>query len=350
MKKISMILLAMGMMLMMAVPVFAAGRQEEAEEGIVIGKVPITLAAEFHQSLVKHEIAYAKEKYGASVKVIDGEFKTDVAVSAVDDFIAQGVDGILLHTMGGAVLDEAIKSAHDSGIPISTFYNEPDTKTAPHVQINEAETSFQMGVIAAKKWKEFYPDKPIKIGLIAYLNIPHAVKMRSEPFTKGVMSVDSNAVVASKLDGGGTAEQSLAAAQDMLQAHPEVNIVYGSNSDMVLAALSAFESAGRGKAVDGKPVSEIFVGTDATAAELLKLFDPNSSFKITQGLQPKINAEAEIDTMMQMINGEIPMDEWKEVPTLNKLFSYWDNTVEEGTKFLQDQYFLDVDLVEELGK
>ena len=348
MKKLVTVFGVLALMGVMVLSVFAAGERTEDEE-IVIGKVPITLVAEFHQSLIKHEIEYAKEKYGATVKVIDGEFKTDVAMNAVEDFIAQGVDGILLHTYDGAVLDEAIEAAHEEGIPISTFYNEPVTKGNPHVQINEAETSFQMGVIAATKWKESYPDKPIYVGLIAYLNIPHAVKMRSEPFTKGIMSVDPNAVVASRLDGGGSTEQSLAAAQDMLQAHPEVNIVYGSNADMALAALSAFESAGRGKAVNGKPLTEIFCGTDATEAELIKLFDPNSSFKVTQGLQPRANAEAEIDTVMKMINGELAMDVWIEVPTLNKLFSYWDNTIDEGTEFLQYQYFLDVDLKEELG-
>ena len=174
MKKLATVIGVLALMCLIVLPAFASEKEAE-EKDVVIGKVPITLVAEFHQSLIKHEIEYAKEKYGATVKVIDGEFKTDIAMNAVEDFIAQGVDGILLHTYDGAVLDEAIEAAHDEGIPISTFYNEPVTKANPHVQINEAETSFQMGVIAATKWKEFYPDKPIYVGLIAYLNIPHAV-------------------------------------------------------------------------------------------------------------------------------------------------------------------------------
>jgi ribose transport system substrate-binding protein len=330
--------------------VFAGGQKEPAKKEIVIGKVPITLEAQFHQALIKIEAAYAKEKYGATVKVIDGEFKSDVALNAVYNFISQKVDGILLHTLDPAVLDQAIKAAHDAGIPISTFYNEPATKANPHVQIDESKTSYQMGVIAATKWKEFYPNKPIKMGLIDYLNVEHAMQQRSNPFIEGVKSVAPNAEVVSRLDGGGSSEKALAAAQDMLQAHPEVNIIYGTNADHALAALAAFENAGRGKAVNGKPLTEIFIGTDATEAELLKLFNPASSFKITQGLQPKANAVAEIDTMMKMINKELAWDKWVEVFTNDKIFTYWDNKVADGTAFLKDQYFMEVDLAKELAK
>jgi ribose transport system substrate-binding protein len=336
--------------LLLGAAVFATGQNEGAKKQIVIGKVPITLEAQFHQALVKIETDYAMKKYGATLKVIDGQFKSDVALNAVYNFISQKVDGIILHTMDAAVLDQAIKAAHDKGIPISTFYNEPATKANPHVQINEIVTSRQMGVLAAKKWKEFYPGKAIKIGLIDYLNVEHAMQQRSNPFIEGVKSVDATAEVVSRLDGGGSSEKALAAAQDMLQAHPEVNIVYGTNADHALAALAAFENAGRGKAVNGKPLTEIFVGTDATEAELLKLFNPTSSFKITQGLQPKANAEAEVDTMMKMVNKQLAWDKWVEIPTLDILFSYWGNKVEDGTAFLKDQYFMDVDLAKELAK
>ena len=127
-----------------------AGFAVAQKKQIVLGKIPITLEAQFHQALVNIETAYAKTKYGAVVKVIDGQFKSDVAIDAVNTFISQKVDGIILHTMDPAVLDQCITAAHDAGIPISTFYNEPATKANPHVQINEIVTSREMGVIAAK--------------------------------------------------------------------------------------------------------------------------------------------------------------------------------------------------------
>ena len=332
--------------LIAVIPVFAGGDQEQE---IVLGKIPITLVAGYHQSDVKWAELYAKEKYGATVKIIDGEFDTDVTMNAVETFVAQGVNGIMLHTFDPVVMDQMVAAAHAEDIPIVTFYLEPNTRTNPHVQIDEAATSFQLGVRAAQKWMEFHPDQPIKIGQISYSNIESVLAIRSNPFVEGVKSVAPDAELVSRLDGEGSVETSMAAAQDMLQAHPEVNIIYGANADHALGALAAFESSGRGKAIDGVPQTEIFVGTDATEAELLKVFDPNSSMKLTQGLQPKVNAMAKVDLVMSMINGEIPMDEWKNVKTLNILLNYWDNTIDEGTTFLKEQYFSEIDLKEELG-
>jgi len=331
-----------------SIPVFAGGQQDGGQE-ILLGKIPITLAHGYHQSDVKWAQMYAEEKYGVSVRVIDGEIDSDITMNAVEDFIAQGVNGIMLHSFDPVVMDQMVSAAHAEEIPIITFYIAPETKTAPHVQIDEAATSFEMGVKAAAKWSEFHPEQPIKVGMISYLNMESVLAIRSMPFLEGVKSVAPDAELVSQLDGAGSAELSMAAAQDMLQAHPEVNIIYGANADHCLGALAAFESAGRGKAVNGIPQTEIFVGTDATEAELLKVFDPSSALKITQGLQPKVNAMAKVDLIMSAVNGDIPFDEWKNVKTRNILLNFWDDTVDDGTNFLQEQYFSEIDLKAELG-
>ncbi len=315
-----------------------------AAKSLVIGKIPITMEHNYHQAHVKHLVKYAEEKYGVEVKVIDGKFSIEASKEAVETFISQGVDGILLHSLDEKVNDLMIKQSRRANIPISTFYIPTLSKLAPHLQINEAETSFQMGVEAAKKWKEFYPDKPIKIGVIDYLTVEIVQIHRTGPFIEGVKSVDPTAEVAQKLEGGGSANKAMAAMQDMLQAHPEVNIVYGANADHALGALAALENAGRGKAVDGKPLTEIVVGTDGTEGELVKVYDPTSAFKITQGLQPLVNAMTEVDLLMECINGDRDPDEWVQIDTLDKFISYWATPLEEAQEFVQTQYFSEMDI------
>ncbi len=333
-------------------PVFSGGEKEAAsgtKKDLVIGKIPITMEANYHQAHVKHLIAYAKEAYGADVTVIDGEFSSDVAMSAVETFIAQGVDGILLHSIDEKVIDSMAKESLRADIPIVTFYIPTASRSVPHIQINEAETSFQMGVAAAKKWKEWYPDQPIYIGVIDYLTVEIVQKHRTGPFIAGVMSIDPSAQVVSKLEGSASVNKAMEAMQDMLQAHPEVNIVYGANADHALGALAALENAGRGKAENGKCLTEIVVGTDGTEGELLKVYDPSSSMKITQGLQPAVNAKAEMDMLMKIINGQVPRDEWLELDTYDKFISYWDTPIEDAQEFISYQYFSDVDLKEAIA-
>jgi ribose transport system substrate-binding protein len=330
---------------------FAGGTKEGgAAKSLKIGKIPITMQANYHQAHVKHLIAYAKEKYNADVSVIDGEFSTEASVRAVETFISLGVNGILLHSLDEKVNDQMVRAARKANIPITTFYIPTFSRLAPHLQINEAQTSFQMGKAAALKWKELYPNKPIYIGVIDYLTVEIVQIHRTGPFVAGVMSVDPKAQVVSKLEGSANVEKSMAAMQDMLQAHPEVNLVYGANADHALGALAALENAGRGKAVGGKPLTEIVIGTDATEGELVKLYDPSSSFKITQGLQPAVNAKAEMDLLYNCITGAQNPDEFIQIDTFNKFISYWETPIEEAQAFIKEQYFSTLDLKSAVGK
>jgi ribose transport system substrate-binding protein len=328
----------------------SAADRKKKSKNLTIGKIPITLEANYHQAHIKHLEAYAKEKYGAAVVVIDGKFSVDASKQGVENFITQGVDGILLHSWDEMANDQMVKDARRAKIPITTFYIPTISRLVPHLQINEAETSFQMGVEAAKKWKEFYPNKPINIGVIDYLSIEIVQKHRTGPFIAGVLAVDPTAKLVSKLEGSANVNKSMAAMQDMLQAHPEVNLVYGANADHALGALAALENAGRGKAVNGKPLTEIVIGTDATEGELLKVYDPTSSFKITQGLQPLVNAKAEMDLLYKCIIGQQAPDEWIQIDTFNKFISYWKTPIEEAQEFIKVQYFSTLDLKAAIAK
>lgn len=343
MKKFFILSLALIFTAVLSGPIFA-------EKQLVIGKIPITMQANYHQAHVKHLENYAKEKYNAKVQVIDGKFNSNDTMKAVETFISQGVDGILLHTVDEKVIDQLVKDSWRANIPISTFYIPSASRLCPHLQINEAKTSYQMGQEAAKKWKEWYPDKPIYIGVIDYLTVEIVQIHRTGPFIEGVKSVDATAKVVQKLEGSASVEKAMTAMQDMLQAHPEVNMVYGANADHALGALAALENAGRGKAVNGKCLTEMVVGTDATEAELLKVYDPNSALKITQGLQPAVNAQAETDLLMDMINGKIDWKKWKEIETYDKFISFWDVPIEEAQEFLAYQYFSNIDLKKEIEK
>ncbi|MDM8523471.1 sugar ABC transporter substrate-binding protein [Desulfococcaceae bacterium HSG8] len=327
-------------------------KTDKSPKDIVIGMIPITLEAGYHRAEAKNAIAYAKEKYGVTVIVTDGEHVNQKAVVGVENFLSKSVDGILLHAGDGNILDACIRKAHARKVPILTFYNEPYVKIAPHIQVQESKTSYQMGAEAVRKWKEFHPGKPIRVGIIEYLNIEHVQKMRSRPFIKGVMAADPGAEIVALEDGEGSTERAMAIMRNMIRSHPEINIVYGTNANHAMGALAALETLGRGKAVNGIPQTEIVIGTDANVEELIKLYDPKSSFKITQGQKAVTNSVAKIDTMMKMLNGEMPINQWIEVETFNEFISYWDEKTgkaEWGQKWLKEQFLSDTDLAKEVG-
>ena len=126
MKKLVVVFICVALLIFAASPLFSGG--EGGGKGgpkgkIVIGKIPITMEANYHQAHVKHLISYAEEKYGAEVTVIDGEFSTDASMAAVETFIAQGVTGILLHSLDEKVNDQMVKEARRNDIPITVQHH-----------------------------------------------------------------------------------------------------------------------------------------------------------------------------------------------------------------------------------
>ena len=347
-------------------PAAAAPTAAPAAKQIYIGKVPITLSHAVHGNDAKWAEKYAREKYGAKYEVIDPAGDLQKEIKAVEDFIAKGVDGIILHPVQESGVNEIVKEARKAGVYMISYFMAPTEAKIPMVRVDETIVAKQMGTDMAKKWKELYPDKPIKVGFIDFLSVAYCIDNRSGPFMAGVMSVDPtvtglvDTIKNSKgevvkgatfwLGAEGDLSKSQAIGQDVLQKYPEVNLIYGTNTPNALGALSAYEAAGRGKAKDGVPLTEIFAGTDGDAPELIKLADPTSSLKYTLGMQPQTFAYAQVDLMMDVINGKVKPDEYSEVMSQDVYFNYYKDTMQEMQDWFNTQYFGSIDLAAELAK
>jgi ribose transport system substrate-binding protein len=151
---------------------------------------------------------------------------------------------------------------------------------------------------------------------------------------------------------GGVLEVAQQVTASSLTAHPEVNIVYGDNMQNGLGALAAYEAAGRGKADNGKPLTEIIASTDASAGELKKLCDPTSSLKYALGMQPQTFAYAEVDMIIDIINGKIDKDTYIEKTTPDCYFNFYKDTLKDMETWSNTQYMPDtpLDLAAEIAK
>jgi ABC-type sugar transport system substrate-binding protein len=305
-------------------------------EGKVVGVIPITLSNGFHQAEKIWREKFAAE-HGVTLKYLDGEFDQTIIVNNLDQLIAEGVDGIVLHTAEVDSVVAGVTEARKQNIPIIHYYLEVPNEI-PFVAINEAEAAFIMGKVTAEKWIEFYPDIPIIYSVVDYIDNDSVQKMRTKPFIEGILSVAPDAKQGLIIDGGGTRDSGYKAAQDIIQGAPDTNVFYGASSDYSLAIWPALQEAGRGKAVDGKPATEILVGTDATGEEMKLLYDGSSSFKVTMGLTPKDNGKKIIDTIVAVMLGQIDPDKKVTIDTFDKEFDFWSTTIEDARTWYKDQY------------
>ena len=159
-----------------------------AKKKIVLGKIPYTLEHSYHQSIVKMFEDYAMKMYGASTIIVDGEANSASSLSAVENLIAQKVDGIALHSPDMGMTATAVEAAHKAGIPIVTTLIYPKIKVAPHIQPKEEFSSFRMGEVAATQWLKAHPDKPCQVAILNFGGFEQVIYLRTDPFFKGVQS------------------------------------------------------------------------------------------------------------------------------------------------------------------
>jgi ribose transport system substrate-binding protein len=324
-------------------PTEAAAEAPAAEEfdpsQLTIGYIYLILEHPYYQAHSGQVQEYAEE-LGFTLVERDGQFDAAVQASAMEDLIAQGVDGIVFALADSAASVPSIQEAQAAGIPVVTFaIPHGEEADAPFVGIPESESTEAAGREAAARFHaSFGADTQAMIATVECPSVSQVVE-RADGFIAGFTAEDPEAEVVSRVDGGCVRDLALAATEDLLQANPEINVIYGGNGDSALGALAALQGIGRGTAED-----VFLVSHDGSEPELIELVNPESGLKLSVANRPRDLARATIDTLFETIRGERPMDEDSEVTIPAEVLTPDD--IEYLNQFLAEQYFSDVDLNE----
>ncbi len=314
----------------------------EIQKGLKIGYFVSTLNNGFHQAHANWAKKYAEEKYGAVVQIFDGKSDANVMAQNFDQAVAQGMNMVSLHIWQGESVRPAAKEALADKMVITTYFDKlPSDLPVPHIMPGEAQISEEMGKIAAQQWKKAHPDKPIVFVTIGWPDHEGVTVGRTDPFVKGVKSVDPNAKYLGCMDASKGADAAFKVTQDLVQANPGLNIIYSEAADLTVGVLPALQQLGRGKMNNGVPITEILASVDCPENELIAAFDPSSSLKMSMGLPPKETAMVRIDTMMKIYKGEIKqLDAGAQtIYVPNKLIGYWSQKdVNEAVSWYNEQF------------
>ena len=323
---------------------------EEAAQDAVVGDIPegleiayyvSTLNNAYHQGDANWAIKYAGEAYKANITVMDGKSDNKVMAENAELTLAGGYDMASWFVWEGETIQPTVEAAIAGGMVSNMFYQTVGTIQMPFIYVYERYAAIKMGEVAATKWKEWYPDIPIKYAVIGWMDNPTVDVERTFPFIEGVLSVDPDAQEVGLLDAAGGTEAAYAVAQDLLQSQPGVNIIYAESNDLVIGVMTALREAGRGLA-DGTPeakcLTEIVASTDAPEQEIIEIFDPTSSLKITMSMTPKDNAIARIDNLMDIFLGNVDQHTLVEINTYDQPIDFWNTSPEDAIAFFNEQY------------
>jgi ribose transport system substrate-binding protein len=201
------------------------------------------------------------EKNGYDLLVVSGEFDVARQANQVKDFIVKKVAAIVLCPCDSKAIGPAVNEANAAGIPVFTAdiaCLAPGAKVVAHI----ASDNLGGGKEAAKAMIEALGEAGGKIVILDYKPAESCIlrvngfKEVIEEYNKGRSS--GKIEIVAELPGDGQKDKGYRAAEDAIQAHPDLVGIFAINDPSALGARAALEKAGKADqikliAFDGQP-------------------------------------------------------------------------------------------------
>jgi ribose transport system substrate-binding protein len=217
-----------------------AGNEQATKPKLTIGVSLLTRTHPFYQDL-EAGLNEAANAYGYNLLVTAGEFDVAKQKDQIQDFIVRKVDAIILSPCDSKSIGTSVKAANDAGIPVFTADIAclvEGVKVVSHI----ASDNIAGGQLAAQAIVKALNGA----GKIAIIDHPEveSVIQRVKGFEDEIAK-SKNIQIVAKLSGHGVKDQAFRTTEDVLQAHPDIDAIFGINDDSALGALAAIEKAGK---------------------------------------------------------------------------------------------------------
>ncbi len=175
--------------------------------------------------------------YGINLIVNEANFDASVQLAQVESFIQQGVSGIFLIAVDGDTLSSAVLQANEAEIPVVVIGGPP----AEGQLLTLMNSTSYEGCFDSCKFLLDTFDEPGEIGVI---HIPLALStiVDRENGTRDAISEAGWELVA--FQPVLSQDEALAAAENMIQANPNLKAIFATWSLAVNGALAAIQSSG----------------------------------------------------------------------------------------------------------
>ena len=215
-----------------------------------VGVTLLTEAHVFYQDL-KRGMQRAADSLGMDLHVVAGEWDLARQTSQVENFVNQGMNAIVIAPVDSRGIVSAVEEANRAGIPVFTA----DIASAGgDVVAHIASDNAQGGRLAG----EYLARRLGGRGAVAILDQPTVTSVidRVRGFREALAAHPGITIVAAPAVERGLRETAKQKTDNLLQAHPDLAGIFGSNDDCALGALASIRAAGR--------ANVLVVGFDAT--------------------------------------------------------------------------------------
>jgi ribose transport system substrate-binding protein len=213
---------------------------------ITVGLVTINQQALFFNQINEGANAEAKNQ-GAQLVIFNANNQPTAQNSAIEDYVAQKVDAIIVIAIDVNGIKPAITTAKQAGIPVIAIDARiPNGDNATFIGVDNKSAGEQIGKYVVE-WSQ-KNDKKLKIGFVGALN--SAIQNeRLDGFKAALQAGKINATFADTVDGQNVQDVALTASENLLTGNPDLNAIYATGEPALVGSISALTSQNRTKDV-----------------------------------------------------------------------------------------------------
>jgi inositol transport system substrate-binding protein len=235
--------------------------------------------------------AYAQSQPGVELIAVDSKEDVATQLGQVENFVAQGVDAIIIIPANTDAADPMTKAAQDAGIPLVYVNRIPSN--LPEGVAYVGSDSIQAGIMQA----EWLADKLGGKGNVVIMNgdlAQEAAQKRTEG-EKQVFAKFPDIQIIKEDTASWDRAQGLALMENWLSTGDQIDAVASNNDEMAIGALQAIEAAGL--------LGQILVGGVDASPDALAEMD-KGRLNVTVFQNAKGQGEGGIQAAIALARGE----------------------------------------------
>lgn len=301
----AMLALGAGALALCGTAASAQGRPSpfDAPGDVEIALVRYLSTGDFFQAYLAGVEAQA-EALGINLRVLDSRQDAALQSDMVDQAIALGVDGIIIQHGLTESMQAAAQRAVDAGIPTVAFDVDVENDAIPQIE----QSDYQLGKLALEQAIADHGDA----FRAAYVYVPGIAPLdRRDVAWQEVKEAHPGIEEVAQF---GTLDNPIAnsvanQARSVLQANPDVTVIFAPYDEFAKGAKIAVDEAGLTDQID-------IYSADVSTADIAAMREPGSAWVATVATNPAVVGEVSVRALAMMLAGEEPGDSVVVPPTL----------------------------------
>ena len=244
----------------------------------------------------------AAKDLGVNFSWVAAQFNGDIEgqIGIVEAQLAMRPDALILVPMNANALIPKVKEANSLGIPVIN----PDTRLAggdvvSFVGLDERSSAIQMAKFIVKHF-----NGKVKLAILEGFRGSSTAEERLLGFRE-IFDAEPGVKVLASQTADWDREKGLKVTEDILQAHPDIQLIVASNDEMALGAIQAIKSAGRTK--------QVFVTGDDTIPAALQALKDGELLATIDGNTDKVGYNAVQVAYDYVVKGNRNIPKWTKV-------------------------------------